>query len=113
MVASSATVMVAATLAAPSVMSSPTHMQNSGTLSRNAVESRLSILNEHPIDLETVEAGGLVFKLVASNEVGQAYFWTPQWQEQERLADADLRRGDYEEFENVEDAIAWLFDGEA
>lgn len=48
-----------------------------------------------------------------SASVGQAYFWEPKWQAQEALASQDLREGRYEEFDNAEDAIAWLFGDQA
>lgn len=42
----------------------------------------------------------------------QAYFWTAEWQQWERLADYDRLIGDYYEPGDVDDLVAWLNDGE-
>ena len=41
-------------------------------------------------------------------EIGQAWFWTPQWQAMEREADADLAAGCYDEFQTLDDFIQSL-----
>ena len=38
----------------------------------------------------------------------QAYFWTPEWQEQERQADRDFRAGDTFGPASADDVIRWL-----
>lgn len=38
----------------------------------------------------------------------QAWFWTKEWQAGEREVDETLARGEYDEFDNIEDAIAHL-----
>ncbi|MCB9438384.1 MAG: hypothetical protein H6673_15520 [Anaerolineales bacterium] len=38
----------------------------------------------------------------------QAWFWTPEWQAGEREVDEAYARGEYEVFENVEDALTYL-----
>jgi AbrB family looped-hinge helix DNA binding protein len=35
----------------------------------------------------------------------QAWFWAPEWQEKEKEADEDIRKGRYQEFEDVEDLL--------
>lgn len=35
----------------------------------------------------------------------QAWFWTPEWQEKEKEADLDLARGQYEDFDRLEDLL--------
>ena len=42
----------------------------------------------------------------------QAWYWTPEWQAMEREADEDLARGNYKEFNSVEEMFAYL-DSEA
>lgn len=42
----------------------------------------------------------------------QAYFWTQDWQQAERLAHHDFLIGDVYEPSDVEDGIAWLHDDE-
>jgi predicted transcriptional regulator len=39
---------------------------------------------------------------------GQEWFWSEAWQAAEREAEADLRSGDYETFENDADFLASL-----
>jgi AbrB family looped-hinge helix DNA binding protein len=38
----------------------------------------------------------------------QLWFWTPEWQEGEREADADLAAGRTKTFKNAKQAIKWL-----
>jgi len=38
----------------------------------------------------------------------QAWYWTPEWQAQERQAEADLRAGRYEEFATMDEFLASL-----
>lgn len=51
------------------------------------------------------------FPATRATKASQAYFWTKEWQEGEREADEDLKRGRYKDFDSAEDAIAWLFGG--
>ena len=39
---------------------------------------------------------------------GQAWFWSREWQEAEREAEADMQSGRVHEFADAEDAIAFL-----
>ena len=38
-------------------------------------------------------------------DANQEWFWTTEWQKKEREADEELEKGEYEEFDNVEDLI--------
>ena len=38
----------------------------------------------------------------------QAYYWTPEWQEAEAEADADIKAGRVKSFDSVDEAIAYL-----
>lgn len=38
----------------------------------------------------------------------QAYYWTEEWQADERTARAELARGEGVEFESVDDVAMWL-----
>ena len=38
----------------------------------------------------------------------QWWFWTPEWQAGERLVDEELRTGQYEVFDNMDDFLASL-----
>jgi hypothetical protein len=42
----------------------------------------------------------------------QAYYWTPEWQANEREAVAQLEAGNYCTFVDAADAIVWLLDEE-
>ena len=54
------------------------------------------------------EVGKTGGTLSVSNSVGQEYFWTKKWQDEEDLAQRDLDQGDVFEFSDAEAAIAWL-----
>ena len=41
----------------------------------------------------------------------QAWFWTPEWQEQERIAEEEIRNGDVLRYDSVEELIADLQEG--
>jgi len=45
----------------------------------------------------------IVPKAIVDRE--DAWFWSKEWQEKEREADEALAKGDYKEFDNVEDLI--------
>lgn len=45
-------------------------------------------------------------------DTSQAWFWTEAWQAGEREADLNIERGEVVEFENVEDAIRHLHEGD-
>lgn len=38
----------------------------------------------------------------------QSYYWTEEWQEAEREAMEELRRGEYESFASGAEAVQWL-----
>jgi hypothetical protein len=40
----------------------------------------------------------------------QAWFWTDEWQAMEREVDEALAKGDYVEFQNMDEAIKYLHD---
>jgi AbrB family looped-hinge helix DNA binding protein len=42
----------------------------------------------------------------------QAYFWTQRWQQGEMEAQADLQQGRYQDFENMDDFIRSLEQGD-
>lgn len=59
------------------------------------------------VEVELVEDGILIrpMKLI---DASQAWFWTPEWQEGERQADADIAAGRVARFESDEAFIAAL-----
>jgi len=60
-----------------------------------------------PVEVEIVEDGILLrpMKLI---DASQAWFWTPEWQEGERKADAEIAAGLGERFESDEEFLAAL-----
>lgn len=46
-------------------------------------------------------------------QMPQDYYWTPAWQREELQAVAELEAGDYVEFDDVSDLLAWLDEPEA
>jgi AbrB family looped-hinge helix DNA binding protein len=60
-----------------------------------------------PVEVELVEDGILIrpMKLI---DASQAWFWTPEWQEGERQADADIAAGRVMRFESDEELLAYL-----
>ncbi len=59
------------------------------------------------VEVEIVEDGILLrpMKLI---DASQAWFWTPEWQEGERQADADIAAGRVIRFESDEEFLAYL-----
>ena len=59
--------------------------------------------------LEIEEKDGvLIATPVTVIEKSQAYFWTKDWQEGERQAEQAKRTGQYEEFDDADEAVKWL-----
>jgi len=38
----------------------------------------------------------------------QSYFWTPEWQADEKEIDDQLRRGEYKTFDSIDDMLTFL-----
>jgi antitoxin MazE len=53
----------------------------------------------------TLEGGKIVIVPKEIIDREDAWYWSKEWQEKEKEADEALARGDYKEFENVEDLI--------
>ncbi|MFZ4894245.1 hypothetical protein ACL9RL_07335 [Plantibacter sp. Mn2098] len=49
---------------------------------------------------------------VSSANSDQWYYWTDAWQQNEKKALKELNDGAYVEFDNINDALAWLNDPE-
>jgi hypothetical protein len=63
------------------------------------------LLKELPKD-KINEAYRLMKWLTAPDD--QKYFWTKEWQQGEREADADIKAGRVKKFNNLDDAFKWL-----
>lgn len=51
---------------------------------------------------------GLVLKAKQIIDKSQAYFWSAEWQQDERVAQTDIEEGRTRQFDSVEDLIADL-----
>jgi len=60
-----------------------------------------------PVELEIV-ADGILLRPMKLIDASQAWFWTPEWQEGERQADAEIAAGLGMRFESDEEMIAFL-----
>ncbi|OGX36297.1 MAG: AbrB family transcriptional regulator [Omnitrophica WOR_2 bacterium RIFCSPLOWO2_12_FULL_50_9] len=59
--------------------------------------------------LETeIKDGRVIIKPQKTIDAQQAWFWSKEWQEGEKEAQADLEAGKVKKFKNVEDLIADL-----
>jgi hypothetical protein len=70
----------------------------------------MEILHLRPgdeIDFEVQEAGTVRLVPVKTIKVprDQAWFWSPEWQQKEKEADADLAAGRYRDFESLDDLL--------
>jgi len=60
-----------------------------------------------PVEVEIVE-DGILLRPMKMIDASQAWFWTPEWQEGERQADAEIAAGLGMRFESDEDFLAYL-----
>ena len=60
-----------------------------------------------PVEVEIV-ADGILLRPMKLIDASQAWFWTPEWQEGERQADAEIAAGLGMRFESDEEMIAFL-----
>ena len=70
-----------------------------------AVGRLLTILAD---DLQVHHSGALVQRKPRNVPKDQEWYWSKQWQEWERQADEELARGEFKEFDSVEELIADL-----
>ncbi|MBF0338195.1 MAG: antitoxin family protein [Nitrospirae bacterium] len=61
-----------------------------------------------PLDDIELQEGTEVNITIEDIKDSRSYFRINQWQEREREADEALAKGEYVEFDNVEDAFEWL-----
>jgi AbrB family looped-hinge helix DNA binding protein len=84
-------------------------IRSNGQITLPTAARRKANLKEGDLLEVIVESDGTI-RLVPQVVVerSQAYFWTERWQAGEREAEEDLKTGRYQEFENVDEAIAAL-----
>jgi antitoxin PrlF len=69
---------------------------------------RAARLEEGDLLEAEITSEGILLRPQKLIDATQAWFWTPEWQEGEREADADLAGGNTEFFESGEDLIEAL-----
>lgn len=69
-------------------------------------------MNLHEGDHVLIEQrdGGIFLKPVEWVDKNQKYFWSEEWQAKMRESQEDLEKGNYQTFQNMEDAITDLED---
>lgn len=74
--------------------------------------SPFAVFRSHGIiDIAGEESGKVIFRIdphtgeLVEIDPEQLWFWTEEWQAKEREVDEELRRGDYEVFDNIDDFI--------
>lgn len=75
--------------------------------------TQTTLIEQIDARLSTLPAAKLVTVLdfvsyLADRDPDQAWFWTPEWQAGERQTDEDLRTGNYEDFDTMDDFITSL-----
>lgn len=72
-----------------------------------SVRDAVRLEDGDPVEVELVE-GGILLRPLKMIDATQAWFWTPEWQEGERRAEAELAAGRGEHFESGEELLAAL-----
>ena len=69
-----------------------------------AIRSQIHLNTGDPVEL-LVEDGRIIIVPKKLIDADQAWFWTREWQEKEREADESIAKGEFKEFDNVEDLL--------
>lgn len=69
------------------------------------LKGRITESGELEIELPDGLKPGPVYVTIATIDPEQAWFWTPEWQAQERKVDEDIAAGRYKDFSTMEDFI--------
>lgn len=74
---------------------------------------KLDLQEGDQLEVEINDRGEM--KLVPTIQVpeDQAWFWTEEWQKDEKEADEDIKAGRVKSFENVDEVLHWLESDEA
>ncbi len=74
----------------------------------NQVREILSVEEGDDLAFYVNESGKVMVDRLQTIPPDQAWFWTERWQKMEREAQADIDAGRVQQFDDVEDMIAWL-----
>jgi AbrB family looped-hinge helix DNA binding protein len=72
-----------------------------------SIRKKLGVEEGDFIDMQERD-GEIVLKVKKLIDKDQAWFWTRRWQEGEKEAEADIRAGRVESFQDVNTAISFL-----
>jgi antitoxin PrlF len=71
-------------------------------------ETRAGLDVDDPVDVVRREDGVIEIRPMMLVEKSQAWFWTPEWQQKERQADADYAAGRFRVHATTDDFLALL-----
>jgi antitoxin PrlF len=74
----------------------------------NSLRQKAGLSTGDLLRAEVTENGSIILTPVVAVDRAQAYFWNPRWQQGEREADEDIRAGQVETFERIDDFIHGL-----
>ncbi|MBA4393910.1 MAG: AbrB family transcriptional regulator [Desulfobacca sp.] len=72
-----------------------------------AVRKKINLNIGDTLEIEE-KNGEIILKPVLVIEKTQAYFWSNEWQEGEKEAEAAKKKGNFKDFEKGKEAIKWL-----
>lgn len=82
------------------------------TLPKSILE-RFNLEEGDILELTTDESGQITITPMIQVPVSQKWFWTEEWQKEEREADENIKTGHVKSFTNIDDALNWLDSDEA
>lgn len=68
----------------------------------------LATTSAFPIELLDIRISQPLEPLVVERESNQSWYWTRAWQQMEKKADEDMRTGNYQTFDSMDDFLAAL-----
>lgn len=77
------------------------------TLPKSFIE-KFDLHEGDSLELEINDDGNITVVPMVQIPANQKWFWSKEWQQGERQAEEDIRRGDVKRFDNVHDLIAEL-----
>jgi hypothetical protein len=65
----------------------------------------INVTGEHDTSSKTMYAIHPITNTFVEIDPDQVWFWSPEWLAEEMKVDEELRSGEYEEFDNIDDFI--------
>lgn len=72
-----------------------------------AVRKKVNLEIGDTLEVEEKD-GAVILKPVMVIDKSQAYFWSEEWQEGEKEAEAAKQKGSYKDFKKADAAVKWL-----